>query len=166
VRRGWGLGKSVVWVLGLALFLLTPGPTWGQVLQVTGDNQQLYSRPDLASTPVAPLPRGAQVKVREQSGDWYRVDHEGKQGWVHRMAVRQAGPPPASLPGILGVGTPVRETKSDEVALAGKGFNPEVEAGYRQKHPEMKYGQVDEVEALQVDEARLGAFIQEGGLTP
>jgi hypothetical protein len=106
------------------------------------------------------------LKVREQSGDWYRVDYEGKQGWVHRMSVRQAGPAPASLPGILGGGAPVRETKSDEVALAGKGFNPEIEAGYRQKHPEAKYGDVDAVEAFQVDEGTLNAFIRDGGLRP
>jgi hypothetical protein len=69
------------------------------------------------------------------------------------------------LGGIL-FGGPVKETKSDEVALAGKGFTPEVESAYRQKHPEMKFAQVDQVEAFKVDDAQLNAFIREGGLNP
>ena len=33
-----------------------------------------------------------------------------------------------NLPGLI-TGTPVQQTSSDEVALAGKGFTPEVESG-------------------------------------
>jgi len=60
----------------------------------------------------------------------------------------------------------VKETSSDEVALAGKGFTPEVESSYKQKHPEAKYAEVDQVEAQQVAAAKLQAFITEGGLKP
>jgi len=69
------------------------------------------------------------------------------------------------LPGLV-TGTPVKQTSSDEVALAGKGFTPEVEAGYRAKHPEMDFGQVDKVESFKVDPATLQAFIKEGDLKP
>ena len=70
-----------------------------------------------------------------------------------------------SLPGLL-TGTPAKETSSDEVALAGKGFTPEVESGYRAKHPEMDFAQVDKVESYKVDSATLQAFIKEGDLKP
>jgi hypothetical protein len=70
-----------------------------------------------------------------------------------------------TLPGLL-TGTPVKETSSDEVALAGKGFTPEVESGYRSKHPEMDFAQVDTVESFKVDPAALQAFIKEGDLKP
>ena len=70
-----------------------------------------------------------------------------------------------SLPGLL-TGTPVKETSSDEVALAGKGFTPEVETGYRSKHPEMDFAQVDKIEGFKVDPAALQAFIKEGDLKP
>ena len=63
-------------------------------------------------------------------------------------------------------GAPVKETSSDEAALAGKGFTPEVESSYRQKHPEAKFAEVDKVEANRVDPAKLQAFIKEGGLKP
>jgi hypothetical protein len=70
-----------------------------------------------------------------------------------------------TLPGLLG-GTPVQQTKSDEVALAGKGFTPEVETGYRAKHPEMNFAQVDTIETFKVDPATLQTFIKEGDLKP
>jgi hypothetical protein len=70
-----------------------------------------------------------------------------------------------NLPGLL-TGTPVKQTSSDEVALAGKGFTPEVESGYRSKHPEMDFAQVDKIESFKVDSATLQAFIKEGDLKP
>ena len=161
------LGKSFIcaglWVRSVGI---APAASWGQIFQVTMEYQQMYSEASFTSIPVGPVPRGAQVTVVEQAADWCKVEYEGKQGWMHRTAVRQAGPPQLMRPGGLGPGAPVRETRSDEVALAGKGFNPEVEAGYRQKHPEMKYALVDEVEGFQVDENQFQAFIREGGLTP
>lgn len=70
-----------------------------------------------------------------------------------------------NLPGLI-TGTPVKQTSSDEVALAGKGFTPEVETGYRAKHPEMNFAQVDKIETFKVDPATLQAFIKEGDLKP
>jgi hypothetical protein len=153
-------------VLGVALVFLVPGVGWGEVLKVTQPNQSLYPDPDFASTPVAPVPVGAQVNVERQAGDWYKVEYQGKSGWINR----QAFPAPKagskmSLPGLL-FGAPVKQTSSDEVALAGKGFTPEVESGYRAKHPEMNFAQVDKIESFKVNPAALQAFITEGDLKP
>jgi hypothetical protein len=70
-----------------------------------------------------------------------------------------------TLPGLI-TGTPVQQTSSDEVALAGKGFTPEVETGYRAKHPEMNFAQVDTIETFKVDPAALQTFIKEGDMKP
>jgi hypothetical protein len=153
-------------ILGLAALLLAPAPGWGEVLKVTQANQSLYPSADFASTPLTSVSAGEEVNVVEKAGDWYQVEYQGKKGWMPR----QAFPTPQTAPklplgGIL-FGGLVGETKSDEVALAGKGFSPEVEAAYRQKHPEMKFAQVDQVEAFKVDEVQFNAFLKEGGLKP
>jgi uncharacterized protein YgiM (DUF1202 family) len=153
-------------VLGLALLLLVPATAWGEVLKVTQPNQSLYPDPDFASTPVAPVPVGAALNVESQAGDWYKVEYQGQTGWINR----QAFPAPSTgskfnLPGLL-FGTPVKQTSSDEVALAGKGFTPEVENSYRSKHPEMNFAQVDKVESYRVAPSTLQAFIKEGDLKP
>ena len=168
MRRLVGYSKFTRYLLalGLALVLLGPAVCWGEVLKVSQPNQSLYPDPDFASPPVGTVPEGAEVNVERQAGDWYKVEYQGKTGWLNR----QAFPPPAtsskfSLGGLL-TGAPVKQTSSDEVALAGKGFTPEVESGYRAKHPEMNFAQVDRIESLRVDSATLQAFIQEGDLKP
>lgn len=168
MKRPVFLRKPAIWLLalGLAATLWGPASGWGETLKVTQPNQSLYPSPDFGATPIGPVAPGAEVSVAEQAGDWYRVEYQGKTGWLHR----QAFPSPQTgskfpLGGIL-FGGPVKETKSDEVALAGKGFTPEVESAYRQKHPEMKFAQVDQVEAFKVDDAQLQSFIKEGGLKP
>ena len=152
--------------LGLALVLLMPGTGWGEVLKVTQPNQSLYPDPDFGSTPVAPVPVGAEVNVESQAGDWYKVTYQDKTGWLNRQAVVQAAAGSQfNLPGLL-FGTPVKQTSSDEVALAGKGFTPEVENSYRAKHPEMNFALVDRIESFRVSPAKLQAFIKEGDLKP
>jgi len=167
VRVSVWLKKPRAWlaILSLAALLCAPGLGWAETLKVTQGNQSLYGDPNFSATPIAPVPAGAEVQVVSKSGDWYKVEYQGNTGWVHRQAFAQAQAPKFGLPGML-FGGGVKETKSDEVALAGKGFTPEVEAGYRQKNPNMNYAQVDQVESFQVDPAKLQAFIQEGGLTP
>ncbi len=160
--------KSVRYLLalGLALVVLMPAAGWGEVLKVSQPNQSLYPDPDFGSPPVAPVPVGAEVNVERQAGDWYKVEYQGKTGWLNRQAFPPAPTAPKfSLGGLL-TGTPVQQTKSDEVALAGKGFTPEVEDGYRAKHPEMNFAQVDKVESYKVAPATLQAFIKEGDLKP
>ncbi len=156
-----------IWFLAVALLALwlLPGLALGETMKVTQPNQSLYPDPDCAGAPIAPVPVGAEVTVQQQTGDWYKVDYQGKTGWINRAAF----PAPAAgskfnLPGML-FGAPVKETSSDEAALAGKGFTPEVESSYRQKHPEMKFAEVDKVESYRVDTAKLQSFIKEGGLT-
>jgi hypothetical protein len=95
------------------------------------------------------------------------VEYQGKTGWINRQAFGkpQVASSGFSLPGLL-TGKPVKETSSDEVALAGKGFTPEVESGYRAKHPEMNFAMVDKIETFKVDPATLQTFIKEGDLKP
>ncbi len=149
--------------LGVAVLLIGAAAGWGRSLTVSQANQQLYSQPSFTSPPVAPVPQGAPVNLVRQEGDWYQVEYQGKTGWLHKAALAAGTSVPVGLSGFLGA-KPVREAKSDEVALAGKGFTPEVEAGYRQKNPGLNYAQVDLVERFQVDPAQLSAFLKEGGL--
>jgi hypothetical protein len=168
VNRENRLRKSVSYVLalGLALVLLMPGSAWCEVLKVVQPHQSLYPDPDFASTPVASVPVGAEVNVETQAGDWYKVHYQGKVGWINLQAFQQPQARPKFNLGNLLFGKPVKETSSDEVALAGKGFTPEVENAYRAKHPELHFAQVDRIEAFTVPPAKLQAFIKEGDLKP
>lgn len=167
MRRPGELSQAGLWLsaLVLTLGLALAGIGMAETLKVERPNMQLYQAPSFASPVLAPVPQGAEVTVLSRSGDWIQVTFQGKTGYMHKTAFPQAPPPAAGLPGLL-TGGPVRETRTDEVALAGKGFTPEVEAAYRQKNPGLSYAQVDQIESFRVDESQLAAFLKEGGLTP
>jgi hypothetical protein len=57
-----------------------------------------------------------------------------------------------------------KETSRDEVALAGKGFTPEVEKAFRAKNPQMKYDLVDRIETYRVPVEDLQVFVRDGWL--
>lgn len=157
--------KIALWLGGLALLLLAAGPGWARTLTVTQPNQQIYQEANFASATLGAVPQGAKVNLIRQEGEWYKVDHQGTVGWLHRQAFPEAAPAKMDVSKML-FGGPVKESRTDEVALAGKGFTPEVEASFRQKNPGLGYAQVDKIEAFGVDPARLQQFIQEGGLNP
>ena len=50
------------------------------------------------------------------------------------------------------------------MALAGKGFTPEVEKAFRDKNPKMNYNLVDRVESYRVNDDELQSFIRSGKL--
>jgi hypothetical protein len=167
VRRSAQLSRVrlvllLLWVLGV---LLIAGLSAAETLKVERPHMQLYRDANFASPSLGEVPPGSEVTVVSRSGDWLQVSHQGKTGWMHKTAFPMAPPPAKGLPGLLSRG-PVQETKSDEVALAGKGFTPEVEASYRQKNPGLNYAQVDQIESYRVDAGQLAAFLREGGLTP
>ena len=99
------------------------------------------------------------VVVREQAGDWFRVEFNGVTGCIHKSAIEEK----RFKLSDLGGGSKV---SSSEVSLAGKGFNPQVEREYKGRHPELDFAAVDSVERNKVSPESLQSFFEEGGLNP
>jgi hypothetical protein len=97
-------------------------------------------------------------KVGEFEG-WYEVKiPDGQVGWVHSSAVETKKLRLSSGEWVESEASP------DEVALAGKGFNEEVEAEYRRTHAELDYTWVDRMEKIGITEAEMLDFHKEGRL--
>lgn len=160
--RVWG--KRFAREIGFAALALVLLPTlaWAQTLKVVKDKDCLRAQAQFFAKPVVPVKRGDQLRQLKVQGDWYRVEFHGRQGWIHKAAVTS---PSVRFSTFLGLGR-AKEAQAEEVALAGKGFTPEVEARYRQQHPEMNYAAVELVESFQVPDAQFQAFLQQGGLRP
>jgi len=105
------------------------------------------------------VPYGEMIQELGREGDWLRVGYQGKQGWIHISSVQEQKFRFSSL-----AGERAQETTKEEVALAGKGFTPEVESAFRSKNPKMRYDLVDQVQSYKVSEQQLQAFIQAGKL--
>ena len=108
---------------------------------------------------VARVPFGELIEQLERQGDWLLVRYGSKRGWIHISAVEEQKFRLSSL-----LTAKAKEASQDEVALAGKGFTPEVEKAFRGKNPQMKFDLVDQVESLKISDNKLQAFIQEGKL--
>ncbi|HPQ81127.1 MAG TPA: SH3 domain-containing protein [bacterium] len=104
---------------------------------------------------------GQQVKIVEEQGNWYRI--EKPSGWLPKADVTKskvAVDPDQKFAG--------RGGSHDEVALAGKGFNPQVEQKFKGDNPNLQraFSDVNKVEAMKVPEAGIKSFMRAGKLTP
>jgi hypothetical protein len=103
---------------------------------------------------------GDSLTVKGRKGDWYLVSAKGANGCIHKSAVE------ARSFASSGRGAATGGASADEVSLAGKGFNPQVEAGYRKSGKNLNYAAVDEIARISVSEKSLETFVLQGGLTP
>ncbi|MBI5594892.1 MAG: hypothetical protein HY928_02260 [Elusimicrobia bacterium] len=92
---------------------------------------------------------------------WLPVTVSGQKGWLHESAV-------ASKAGKVrsGAWSGSDEATQEEVTLAGKGFNEEVEKAYRSGRSGLDYAGVDAMEARAVPDAELTAFLKAGKTLP
>ncbi|MBI4667416.1 MAG: hypothetical protein HY751_13520 [Nitrospinae bacterium] len=101
------------------------------------------------------------LEVLEESGGWIKVAFSGKNGWIHKsavgMEVKDKGP---SLFG----GDDASKVSQEEVALAGKGFNSQVESEYKKKNPSLDFAAVDRMEKITVEDSKVAAFVKDGKL--
>ena len=82
------------------------------------------STPNYLGGSVGTVSYGQQVNVVGDEGNWYQI--ERPSGWVPKSALtKHSVAVNADQKGASAAG------KRDEVALAGKGFNPQVEAQYK-----------------------------------
>ena len=150
--------RRKAWLLAVGLVLLASVAMAASVKVIT---QQAVVRKDkrFFAPPAVTVPYGEIMQELAREGDWLRVQYRGNQGWIHVSAVQEQKVELSSL-----MKSKAKETSQDEVALAGKGFTPEVEKAFRAKNPQMKYDFVDRIEGYRVSMEELHLFVQDGWL--
>jgi hypothetical protein len=145
----------------LVLFLVPVLCLAGETVKVKVQKTSLFDQPNFLSKTVATLQFGDQLEMEGVVKDWAKVKFGRQQGYVHQSALTSTK---VDLKTMLFSSSSSSGASQDEVALAGKGFTPEVEKNYGKTHPEMNYALVDEIERYTVDPNSLRSFIQRGGL--
>jgi len=148
-------------VLAAALELSAAPP---KMMSVTVEQTQARAAPSFLGRIVADLEYGDRVEVLEEKNSWARIVMSGETGdtaeaWVHMSALTTKRV--VLKAGDVDVG---RTASSAEVALAGKGFNEQVEAEYRAQM-DLDYAWVDRMEEITVSWEEIRTFLAEGGLT-
>ena len=121
---------------------------------------QLRSKPTFLGRVVTELGYGDRVEVDREESSWAMVSSsEEQQGWVHISALSEKKI-------ILDPDSEeIKEAaSSDEIALAGKGFNKEVEEKYKQDNKDIDFTWIDRMEEIVVPQYVIENFVDRGGL--
>jgi len=152
--------KKVLMVLCLALFitgLAAAQASRGGTMYVATKTTALKSGTGFFASTRGTLNYGDRVTVLQVSGKFVEVrsaTNASLTGWT----------PVANLSARQLVSGNTGSVTASEVALAGKGFNQEVENAYKAQG-ELNYADVDDVEKLSVSEDELRRFLEEGRLS-
>jgi hypothetical protein len=129
----------------------------GSTAYVTAKTVQVKSSTGFFAGNRGSLLYGAQVTVLQVNGKWAEIRSAGSPqvtGWISaanlttkRIAASGSG----------------GGASASEIALAGKGFNEEVENAYKAEG-NLNYADVDKTEAIQVSQDDLYKFVTEGHL--
>lgn len=120
---------------------------------------QIRATPSFLGNILTEEPYAQQVQVLEEKSGWMRVTVPGKtvQGWMHGSAlsakriILQAGAEDVQKAATTG-----------EVALAGKGFNQQVENEYRAQNKDVDFTVIDQMQKTSVPIAQLQRFARDG----
>lgn len=146
-------------MLALLFVLAVAGVALAATMSVQVQNGRLLDRPNFFGKALATLSYGESLQTMSKQGAWVRVSRaNGQQGWVHDSAL-------TSKRIVLKGGSQARVAASqEEMALAGKGFNKQVEARYRSQG-RLDYATVDRMEkSNNFNQAQLEAFLGKVGL--
>lgn len=148
---------KLIYASALTIILLFPSLAMPETLRIITKENTVRKENRFFSPVLFYVRYGDALEGIGKEGDWHKIRFKGKEGWVHKTAVT------ARKVKLKDVKT-ADKARHDEVALAGKGFNPEVEGSYKEKHPEAAYHLVDKIEAKKISDEELESFIKEGRL--
>jgi uncharacterized protein YgiM (DUF1202 family) len=152
--------KRVLFVFILILFsagLAAAQVQAGGTLYVSVKTIDLKSGTGLFTSTTGTLNLGDQVEVVQVQGKNIEVrsaKNSSLKGWTSsaNFSARQ-----------IVAGTSSTAT-AKEVALAGKGFNQEVERSYKDHQSNLNYNDVNKVESINISDTELKKFMEEGRL--
>jgi len=149
---------AAIFCLGLLLLIATTAiaaESWQVVVQKAPVRQS----PQVFGKITTSLVYGTRVEVLQRQNGWLQIRFASGSGWLHESAVARRAT-------TLTAGTRKAEVAASqqELTLAGKGFNQQIEDAYRQKNRRLDYDEIDRMQAMQVDEGQLLRFVRDGGL--
>lgn len=154
----WSMKKSGILLVGLGLLAAVAQAGLPDRVRVEVKEGQLRKSPSFLGQIMARLPFGTTVGVVKEQGSWVEVNAGQDKGWLHISALN------TGTTGLKAGGAVDSSATSDEVALAGKGFDQNVEDTFRQKNPSLNFAVIDRMESFLVTSDEMRAFLAQGEL--
>jgi SH3-like domain-containing protein len=153
---------SAVLLVCLALLGFSAAIEGGRkAMSVQVKQVQVRATPSFLGKVVATLAYGDRVETLEEKDGWIRIVPPGSKapGWIHSSALTEkrvvltAGKKEADVAASTG-----------ELALAGKGFNADVEAAFKARNRDIDFTWIDRMQNMNVPPGKIHAFVQDGKL--
>lgn len=132
-------------------------------MSVQVKQSQVRTAPSFLAWIMATLNYGDRVYIVSRQGTWVQVflASAGVKGWVHSSALTTQ-----KIVLKAGAADVNKTATSDELALAGKGFNKKVEGEYRNKNKNLDYAPIDRMEQMKVSQSAIRKFLKKGAVSP
>ncbi len=154
MRKPYRYSFLIAAVLVIASVLLA------ETLIVKIRSTYLRKEPKFYAQTLTSLKAGEKLeKISSQDG-WIKVKtSRGLVGWIHSSSVQ------SKKFSLLAMDKSLKtEATADEVALAAKGFNKQVEESYRAKNRNVSYAWVEKMLQIKVSPAQIEEFLEKGQL--
>ena len=123
-------------------------------------NGQMRQQPSFLGQVIKELPYGEHVEVISKNPPWLEVkDAAGDTGWMHISALTSK-----RIKLQRDDGSAKSSATSDEIALAGKGFNQAMESAMKADSAKTSYEWVDYMEQIVITPAEMEQFLSQGGV--
>ena len=141
------------------VFILTNAVCFAATMSVQVKRSPLRATPSFLAKKTGEVHYGDRLEILEKNKSWTKIKSADLEGWLHSSAL-------SNKKIELSAGTKDVASTADagEVALAGKGFNAEIENEFR-KDSELNYQAVDQIQTYEISDPEKIAFIQDGGLS-
>lgn len=151
--------KSVL--MAAAAVAALAGVALAERLNVQVQDGQVRATPSFLGAVIAKLPYGAPVEAQPEQNGWVQVQTAaGQSGWMHKSSLT------TKKVALAAGGAGASGASSDELALAGKGFNSDVEQEFRRQNPNVSFATVDRMTKIVITPQEMLQFLAAGGVQP
>jgi SH3-like domain-containing protein len=146
--------------LVFCLFVVFVSIVLADTLVIKVKSTNLREQPVFYASVLAVLKAGDSVEKLTVQEGWFKVRTKtGQEGWLHSSSVQEKKLNLLALDKSAKTGA-----TADEVALAGKGFNQQVEEKFKANNSQISFVWVDRMLKVKVSPAQLKKFLEEGKL--
>lgn len=123
----------------------------------------LRASPSFLGKVVAEVAYGDRLEIREEKAGWARgvLVGRGVEGWIHSSALTTKKVVLKS-----GASDVQKSASGEELALAGKGFNKQVEGEFKSRHQNIDFAPIDQMERIIISAQEAREFLDEGEIKP
>jgi uncharacterized protein YgiM (DUF1202 family) len=155
------MNRSFALLIGLLVAAVPAAHAAPATMSVQVREGQLRATPTFLGRPVASVNYGDRVSVEQTEGVWTKVTSPGGDtGWIHQSALTSKKVVMKASAEDVGA-----VASGEELALAGKGFNSDVEADFKSKN-NIDFTWIDRMERIKVSQDEMAKFLKDGGVAP